>query len=151
MNDPQDLIGQLDRFDPRLLSRLAVEAMFLFERSRENAGAKDESRGIQAEVRAVRQVMIDLIERSECCPDEIINALGALRDPALISLFQRCLSWQLANQNAGGVYAAMIALGELGENIFCSRGSRSILDWELNRDLALAYLERFPETGRSLP
>jgi hypothetical protein len=45
----------------------------------------------------------------------------------------------------------MIALGELGENIFGSRGSRSILDWELNRDLALAYLERFPETGRSLP
>jgi hypothetical protein len=148
MSDPQDLVGQLNRLDPRLLSRLAVEAMFLFERSRENAGAKAESCAIQAEVRAVRQAMIDLIERAECCPDEIINALGALRDPALISLFRRCISWQ-ANQDAGGVYAAMIALDELGEDIFGSTGSRSILDWEPNRELALAYLERFTEP--SLP
>lgn len=145
MGDPHDLVSQLNQVDPSRLSRLAVEATFLFERSREEAGPEDKSRGIDAEVRAVRQAMIDLIERSDCCPDEIINALGALRDPELIPLFRRCLSFQMASQNAGGVYAAMSALDELGEDIFAGKSSRSIEDWDLNRGLALAYLERFPD------
>jgi hypothetical protein len=91
--------------------------------------------------------MMNLVERSECCPQEVIGALGALGDPELIPLFRRCLSWQLANQDTGGVYAAMIALDELGEDVFAGRHSRSVAEWELNRGLAVAYLKGFPNTG----
>jgi hypothetical protein len=39
MSDAQELVTQLNHLDPRLLSRLALDALFLFERFREKAGA----------------------------------------------------------------------------------------------------------------
>jgi hypothetical protein len=148
MSGDQDLVNELNRFDPRLLPRLALQAMQLFEQWRDRPNGNHGPGDIESQVHSVRQAMIQLIERSGCCPTEIITALSKLRDPGLISLFRRCLSWQIANQDAGGVYATMIALDELGEKTFADRRSKSVQDWTLNRDLAAAYLNQSQETDR---
>jgi hypothetical protein len=138
------LITDLDQFDPRLISQLALEARFVFEEARGITGTAWYLVPVasQLDVDQLKQALIRVVERSECCPPEVIGALDALRDPALAPLFKRCLVCQMAAQNAGGMYAAMTALDGLGEDIFGGRQSRSILDWELNRDLAATYLQR---------
>ena len=147
---PQDLVNALNRYDPGELPRLALEAMLLFERHGKQAISVGGALDTTNEVGAVRRALIDLVDRASCCPTEVISALGALRDPDLIPLFRQCLSWQLAAQDAGGVYAAMIALDELGEKVFGGRQGASVLEWQVNRDLALAYLRRFPQQSSNV-
>jgi hypothetical protein len=129
------------------MDQLALQAMLLFERSRERGTSQEQSPSDGLEVQAVKQALINLVDRSGRCPPAILAALGALRDPGLVPLLRRLL-YQLAEQNAGGVYAAMNALDESGEDIFDARSARSILDWEPNRGLASAYLARHPEPDR---
>lgn len=128
------------------MDQLALEAMLLIDRWREMDTATDMTT-TEHEVKSLRQALIDLVDRSGRCPTPILAPLAALRDPDLVSLLRRCLLYQIADQNAGGVYAAMNALNESGENIFEGRSSRSILDWDLNRSLAQAYLERHSDSG----
>jgi hypothetical protein len=148
VHDADDLVNQLDRHDPRLLDELALQAMLLFERSREQGTSHAQTPRVRPDVQAVKQALIDLVDRSGRCPTAILAPLGALRDPRLVPLLKRCLLYQLADQNAGGVYAAMNALDESGEHVFGGRLSRSIQDWELNRDIASTYLARHQETDR---
>ena len=150
MSSTEELVSELNRLDPHLASRLALQSIELFERSRGNMTGDGDSEAMPPDVRLVRKAMLDMIERSQCCPSEIISALGTLRDPDLIPWFRRCLAWQMADQNAGGIYAAMSALEELGENVFAGRASRSIRDWELNRNLAEDYLKQCPKANRGL-
>lgn len=145
MRSTHELVSDLDQFDPRLMDQLALEAMLLIERWRQMDTATDITTN-EHEVKSVRQALINLVDRSGRCPTPILAPLAALRDPDLVSLLRRCLLYQMADQNAGGVYAAMYALEEAGENLFEGRSSRSILDWELNRSLAKAYLERHSDT-----
>jgi hypothetical protein len=142
----EGLINDLDQFDPLLISQVALEAMFVFEEARGIKGTAGYAVPVanRQDVERLKQALMQVVDRSECCPSEVIGALSAVHDPALGPLFRRCLSCQIAAQNAGGMYAAMMALDALGENVFGGRQSRSILDWERNRDLATVYLQRFP-------
>lgn len=139
------LIKELNQFDPRHISRLALEAMLVFEGVRGFTESSGYSVPVATnqEVEGLKEALIRVVDRSECCPPEVIAALDALREPALAAVFRRCLSCNIAAQHAGGMYDAMTALDALGEDVFGGRQSRSILDWEVNRQSAAIYLKSY--------
>jgi hypothetical protein len=75
-----------------------------------------------------------------------LSALTVLRDPSLRDLFRRCLAEHAhAGPDMGVLYSAMIALDYLGEQVFPlehGRGHASLIDYERNLHLAVAYLKR---------
>jgi hypothetical protein len=75
-----------------------------------------------------------------------LSALSVLRDPSLRDLFRRCLEENAhAGPDMGLLYSAMIALDNLGEQVFPlehGRGHASLTEYERNLRLAVAYLKR---------
>jgi len=143
MKDTDELVRRLTQMDVSEVSEVALRALKVFEMYEQGAeGSADQSR-LADEVTDVRNAIVSLFDRCDRCPAELIGALASLGDPTLIPVFRKCLLQQLGEQNAGGMYAAMSALDQLGEELFQGRQQRSVLDWEVNRSLAVAYLERF--------
>jgi hypothetical protein len=69
------------------------------------------------------------------------SALMVLRDPSLKPLFTNVLRRHI-DGDAQELYAAMMSLDYLGEDVFAGRRSRNIRDEAVNRELAVAYLKR---------
>jgi hypothetical protein len=126
----QNLVARLDAYDPNSMPELVREADELIRVS-----------GFDGLTELTRAI-VDLVERAENCQSELVSVLGLLADPELVPLFRRCLGQLIAAQDAGGMYAAMMALDRVDEPVFGGLAIRSILDWEKNRQLALDYLER---------
>lgn len=94
-----------------------------------------------AEVAKLKRAVIAFVER---------KALGSwtlskCHDYALKPVFVRVLRRQL-HGDSNELYQAMIALDNLGENIFQGARSMSVEDEEKNRGLVRTYLDRLPNS-----
>jgi hypothetical protein len=76
-----------------------------------------------------------------------VFALGKLYDPGLTEFFVQVLRDHL-HGDAGVLYQAMIALDNLGANVFAGRQSMSIRDEDENRVLAADFVRRADLRGR---
>src|SRR4051794_19757780 len=76
-----------------------------------------------------------------------VFALGKLYDPVLTEFFVQILRDQL-HGDAGVLYQAMIALDNLGANVFAGRQSMSVRDEDENRALAADFVRRADLRGR---
>jgi hypothetical protein len=114
--------------------------------------------GVQAIEKTTRLSHVEEIVRAEATSEDIEQlkqavvsfverkgfgcwALGKCLDPSLKPLFISVLRRQLPG-DVGELFEAMIALSNLGEDVFDGEESRSSLAVEHNRQLAEAYLER---------
>ena len=105
----------------------------------EPAGPDDLSR--------LRDRLVDLVRAGVPAPvaGAAVFALGKLHDPALTGFFVGVLRDQL-HADANVLYQAMIALDNLGVDIFAGHRSMSVRAEAENRALAAQFLRRF-ETG----
>jgi hypothetical protein len=76
-----------------------------------------------------------------------VFALGKLFDPGLTEFFVQVLRDHL-HGDAGVLYQAMIALDNLGANVFAGRQSMSIRAEDENRALAADFVRRADLRGR---
>ena len=120
-------------------------AAFVFEKWRKipPAGWSDEV--IEAEldepgISRLKAGLVDFIRRG----GHGSWALSKSADPGLKPVYIGVLNREL-EEGAGELYQAMIALHQLGEDVFCGRTSLSILDEAENRASAREYLN---DTGR---
>jgi len=95
------------------------------------------------EVERLRDRLVDLVRSGSPAPvaGAAVFALGKLHDPGLGPFFVEVLRDQL-HRDAGVLYQAMIALDNLGADVFAGRGSMSVAEPEANRALAAAFLHR---------
>ncbi len=75
-----------------------------------------------------------------------IFALGKRRDPTLEGLFVDLLREHVGG-DVGMLYQAMVALDQLGFDLFESRETHSVLDAEINRALASKFLTTRRRSG----
>jgi hypothetical protein len=84
-------------------------------------------------------------------PDDVASlavfALGKLYDAGLTEFFVQVLR-DYGHGDAGVLYQAMIALDNLGANVFGGRQSMSIRDEDENRALAADFVRRADQRGR---
>jgi HEAT repeat protein len=96
-----------------------------------------------ADVARLRASLVDLVHVG--APDPVagaaVFALGKLHNPGLTEFFVEVLRTYLRG-NAGVLYQAMIALDNLGVDVFGGRQSMSVLAEEENRALAHEFLRR---------
>jgi hypothetical protein len=101
-----------------------------------------------ADLARLRGRLVDLVRQEAPSPvaGAAVFALGKLYDPGLIGFFVEVLRRYL-HTDAGVLYQAMIALDNLGVNVFAGRHSMSVLADDENRALATEFL-RQSETER---
>jgi hypothetical protein len=126
-----------------------LDAAFLFEKARggEPCGWPDEV--VDTEVDAgdmarLREAVVGFVERHGYGS----WMLSKCQDPSLKPVFIRVLRKNV-DGDAGELFQAMIALSNLGEDVFAGRCGMCILDEELNRRLAVGYLGRLPRDRTS--
>jgi HEAT repeat protein len=96
-----------------------------------------------ADIAKLRASLVDLVRAG--APDPVagaaVFALGKLHDPGLTEFLVEVLRTYLKS-NAGVLYQAMIALDNLGVDVFGGRQSMSVLAVDENRALAHDFLRR---------
>jgi hypothetical protein len=117
-----------------------LDAAFLFEKARGMApsGWSDEVVAASPdpeEMRLLQRSVVDFVERTGVGS----WTLGKCRDASLKPVLLAVLRRQLRG-DAGELFQAMIALDNIGEPVFGSSSSYSILDEAENRKLAEEYL-----------
>lgn len=105
-----------------------------------------------ADVARLRGRLVDLVRGEASAPvaGAAVFALGKLHDPGLTGFFVEVLQRYL-NADAAVLYQVMIALDNLGVNVFAGRRSMSVLAEQENRALAAEFLRRFEVGGRTAP
>ena len=101
-----------------------------------------------ADLARLRRHLVDLVRQGapSAAAGAAVFALGKLYDPGLIGFFIEVLRRYL-DTDAGVLYQAMIALDNLGVNVFAGRHSMSVLAEDENRALATEYLRRSEAGG----
>jgi hypothetical protein len=94
-------------------------------------------------VARLRDRLVDLVRAGAPAPatGAAVFALGKLHDPGLGPFFVEVLRDQL-DRDAGVLYQAMIALDNLGADVFAGRDAMSVAEPDANRALAAAFLHR---------
>jgi hypothetical protein len=153
MDEALDAIGDGD--PDRAADGILLAASFFEHSLGQTQGlCRDEVRAepaSPADLARLRGRLIDLVRQGAPSPaaGAAVFALGKLCDPGLIRFFVEVLRRYL-HTDAGVLYQAMIALDNLGVNVFAGRHSMSVLAEDENRALATEFLRR-SETGGGGP
>jgi hypothetical protein len=136
-------LDSLGRDDPT--EGISLAASF-FERSLGNTLGLDRPEVLARpatapEVERLRDRLIELVRSGAPVPvaGGAVFALGKLHDPGLRPFFIEVMRDHL-HRDAGVLYQAMIALDNLGADVFAGRDSMSVTEADKNRALAAAFL-----------
>jgi hypothetical protein len=127
------------------LNEAILDGAFVFEKHRgvPPAGWSEEvvtTPVTDADVHRLKAALVEFTDRG----GHGSWSLGKAYDPSLIPVFCRVMRREL-DGDGYELYQAMIALDNLGEDVFARRSLMSNLDVDDNRALARAYLSRYDE------
>jgi len=129
------------------LNKAILDSAFVFEKHRgvPPAGWSEEvvaTPVTDADVQRLKAALVEFIDRG----GHGSWSLGKAYDPSLIPVFCRVLRRELDGGGDGHeLYQAMIAVDNLGEDVFGDRSLMTHLDDDDYRALARAYLSRYDE------
>lgn len=129
-------------FDRASLDEALLNAAFLFEKARGLAVCGWSEEIVSADVASadiprLKRAVVEFVEREGFGT----WTLSKCQDPSLKPVFIQGLRRHLQG-DAGELFQAMLALDNLGEDVFRGKQSRSILDEADNRELARKYLRQ---------
>jgi hypothetical protein len=132
-----------DPSDGVALDEALLNAAFLFEKARKlpACGWPEEvvrTDTISVDILRLKRAVVEFVEREGFGT----WTLSKCQDPSLKPVFIQVMRRHLQG-DAGELFQAMLALSDLGENVFPDKHSMSVLDEAGNRELAREYLRQW--------
>lgn len=140
--------------DPQVVDDGIRVARSFFEHSHGQAQGLDRPEVVNEPANAddlgrLREALMDLVRRGPepAVAGSAVFTLGKAGDPGLIGFFTQVIRDYL-HGDAGVLYQAMIALDNLGANVFAGRRAMSVREEDVNRALATDFVRRADQRGR---